>query len=73
MNAVPAEARYHPPSVALHWLSTIVGIDRLVFMDQRRIVEQGGLYTRQWEHQSGRFSPSALFTRYGNPTWAARY
>jgi hypothetical protein len=65
MNAVPAEAPYHPASVALHCLSTIVGIDRLVVMDQGRIVEQGDLYARQREHQGGGFAPSALFTRYG--------
>ncbi len=47
-----------------HRLSTIAAMDRLVVMDQGRIVEQGthaqllqqgGLYARLWEHQSGGF------------------
>ena len=47
-----------------HRLSTIMAMDRLVVMDQGRIVEQGthaqllagnGLYARLWAHQSGGF------------------
>ncbi len=47
-----------------HRLSTIAALDRLVVMDQGRIVEEGrheellrrgGLYARLWEHQSGGF------------------
>lgn len=47
-----------------HRLSTIMAMDRLIVMDQGRIVEQGthqellemnGLYARLWEHQSGGF------------------
>jgi ATP-binding cassette subfamily B multidrug efflux pump len=47
-----------------HRLSTIAAMDRLVVMDQGRIVEQGthaqllqqgSLYARLWEHQSGGF------------------
>jgi ATP-binding cassette subfamily B multidrug efflux pump len=47
-----------------HRLSTIAALDRLVVMDQGRIVEQGshrellaagGLYARLWSHQSGGF------------------
>ncbi len=47
-----------------HRLSTIMAMDRLVVMDQGRIVEQGthaellalnGIYARLWEHQSGGF------------------
>jgi ATP-binding cassette subfamily B multidrug efflux pump len=47
-----------------HRLSTIAAMDRLVVMDQGRIVEQGthaellgknGIYTRLWRHQSGGF------------------
>lgn len=49
-----------------HRLSTIASLDRLVVMDQGRIVEdgrhqdlitQGGLYARLWERQSGGFLP----------------
>jgi ATP-binding cassette subfamily B multidrug efflux pump len=45
-----------------HRLSTIAALDRLVVMDQGRIVEEGdhrsllakgGLYARLWAHQSG--------------------
>ena len=47
-----------------HRLSTIAAMDRLVVMDQGRIVEQGdhhsllalgGVYARLWAHQSGGF------------------
>jgi ATP-binding cassette, subfamily B, multidrug efflux pump len=47
-----------------HRLSTIAALDRLVVMDQGRIVEQGthrellaqgGLYASLWQHQSGGF------------------
>jgi ATP-binding cassette subfamily B multidrug efflux pump len=47
-----------------HRLSTIAAMDRLVVMDQGRIVEEGdhasllargGLYARLWAHQSGGF------------------
>ncbi len=47
-----------------HRLSTIAALDRLVVMDQGRIVEEGshqalvnrgGLYAKLWEHQSGGF------------------
>ena len=47
-----------------HRLSTIAAMDRLVVMDEGRIVEEGsheallrarGLYARLWERQSGGF------------------
>jgi ATP-binding cassette subfamily B multidrug efflux pump len=47
-----------------HRLSTIAAMDRLIVMDDGRIVEQGthtellgknGLYARLWQHQSGGF------------------
>jgi ATP-binding cassette, subfamily B, multidrug efflux pump len=47
-----------------HRLSTIAAMDRLIVMDQGRIVEQGshaellardGLYARLWQRQSGGF------------------
>ena len=47
-----------------HRLSTIAAMDRLIVLDQGRIVEEGdhrsllargGLYARLWEHQSGGF------------------
>jgi ATP-binding cassette subfamily B multidrug efflux pump len=47
-----------------HRLSTIAAMDRLIVIDQGRIVEQGdhhsllahgGLYARLWAHQSGGF------------------
>lgn len=51
-----------------HRLSTIASLDRLVVMDQGRIVEEGrhadlvargGLYSRLWERQSGGFLGAA--------------
>ncbi|MEO1190689.1 MAG: ABC transporter ATP-binding protein [Pseudomonadota bacterium] len=50
-----------------HRLSTIAALDRLVVMDQGRIVEQGrheeliakgGIYAQLWSRQSGGFLPS---------------
>jgi ATP-binding cassette subfamily B multidrug efflux pump len=47
-----------------HRLSTIAAMDRLIVMDQGKIVEQGshhellalgGIYARLWSHQSGGF------------------
>ncbi|MET1411971.1 ABC transporter ATP-binding protein [Roseibium sp. HPY-6] len=47
-----------------HRLSTIAAMDRLIVMDQGRIIEQGshqelleknGLYAQLWQHQSGGF------------------
>ncbi|MNR11183.1 Lipid A export ATP-binding/permease protein MsbA [compost metagenome] len=47
-----------------HRLSTIAAMDRLVVMDDGRIIEQGthtellaknGIYARLWQHQSGGF------------------
>jgi ATP-binding cassette subfamily B multidrug efflux pump len=47
-----------------HRLSTIARMDRLVVMDQGRIIEtgthaelieRGGLYARLWQHQTGGF------------------
>jgi ATP-binding cassette subfamily B multidrug efflux pump len=47
-----------------HRLSTIAAMDRLIVMDEGRVVEEGdhrsllargGLYARLWEHQSGGF------------------
>jgi ATP-binding cassette, subfamily B, multidrug efflux pump len=47
-----------------HRLSTIARMDRLVVIDQGRIVESGthgqliahgGLYARLWQHQTGGF------------------
>lgn len=49
-----------------HRLSTIAAMDRLIVMDQGRIVEQGshaellakgGVYAKLWQHQSGGFLP----------------
>jgi ATP-binding cassette subfamily B multidrug efflux pump len=47
-----------------HRLSTIAAMDRLIVLDQGRIVEEGdhetllksgGLYAKLWAHQSGGF------------------
>jgi ATP-binding cassette subfamily B multidrug efflux pump len=47
-----------------HRLSTIAAMDRLIVMDDGRIIEQGthaellgknGTYARLWQHQSGGF------------------
>ncbi|MBL8512604.1 MAG: ABC transporter ATP-binding protein [Betaproteobacteria bacterium] len=52
-----------------HRLSTIAAMDRLIVMDEGRIVEEGthgrllareGLYARLWAHQSGGFLGDAL-------------
>jgi ATP-binding cassette subfamily B multidrug efflux pump len=52
-----------------HRLSTIMAMDRLIVMDQGRIVETGnhaellaadGIYARLWAHQSGGFLGEAL-------------
>ena len=52
-----------------HRLSTIAAMDRLIVLDQGRIVEQGdhrsllaqgGLYARLWAHQSGGFLGDSL-------------
>jgi ATP-binding cassette subfamily B multidrug efflux pump len=52
-----------------HRLSTIAAMDRLIVLDQGRIVEEGshaelltknGLYARLWAHQSGGFLGDAL-------------
>jgi ATP-binding cassette, subfamily B, multidrug efflux pump len=57
-----------------HRLSTIARMDRLVVLDQGRIVESGshaallahdGVYARLWRRQSGGFDPVA-------PAWAAK-
>ena len=49
-----------------HRLSTIAAMDRLIVLDQGRIVEEGnhrellalgGVYARLWAHQSGGFLP----------------
>ena len=52
-----------------HRLSTIARLDRLIVLDQGRIIEQGthgellrknGLYAALWQHQSGGFLAEAL-------------
>jgi ATP-binding cassette subfamily B protein/ATP-binding cassette subfamily B multidrug efflux pump len=52
-----------------HRLSTIAALDRLIVLDEGRIVEEGthddllargGLYAKLWKRQSGGFLPSSL-------------
>ncbi len=52
-----------------HRLSTIAAMDRLIVLDQGRILEEGGhrtllanggLYARLWAHQSGGFLPDQI-------------
>ncbi|MNL60384.1 Heterocyst differentiation ATP-binding protein HepA [compost metagenome] len=52
-----------------HRLSTIAAMDRLIVMDEGRIIEQGshaellqlgGVYARLWRHQSGGFLAEEL-------------
>ncbi|OCG30033.1 multidrug ABC transporter ATP-binding protein [Gilliamella sp. Choc4-2] len=52
-----------------HRLSTIAAMDRIIVLDQGKIIEQGthqelleknGLYTNLWKHQSGGFLPENL-------------
>ncbi|SFB95273.1 ATP-binding cassette, subfamily B, multidrug efflux pump [Polaromonas sp. OV174] len=52
-----------------HRLSTIAAMDRLIVLDQGRIVEEGdhrsllahgGVYARLWAHQSGGFLPDQI-------------
>ena len=52
-----------------HRLSTIAAMDRLIVLDEGRVVEEGdhrtlmakgGLYARLWAHQSGGFLGDAL-------------
>ena len=47
-----------------HRLSTIAAMDRLIVLDQGRVIEEGrhaellklnGVYARLWSHQSGGF------------------
>ncbi len=62
-----------------HRLSTIARMDRLVIMDQGRIVEQGthaqllslgGIYSKLWQHQSGGFLPER-FDEPGNVEYSS--
>lgn len=55
--------------VVAHRLSTVAGMDRLVVLDQGRVVEQGthdallatdGAYAKLWQHQSGGFLDDSL-------------
>ena len=63
-----------------HRLSTIAAMDRLVVMDQGRIVEEGthhsllaagGIYARLWEHQSGGFLGEEVAAAADEPAPAA--
>ena len=63
-----------------HRLSTIAAMDRLVVMDQGRIVEegthhsllaQGGIYARLWAHQSGGFLAEELVSEEAAPAVGA--
>ncbi len=63
-----------------HRLSTIAAMDRLIVLDEGRIVEQGdhrsllaagGLYARLWAHQSGGFLGEETDAAEATHEWAA--